>query len=76
MVRLETHYFFASKGSEVYAIDSSKIAIEYLTAKTKEINLDINFKNINAVERLHFLDNYFDAMYSQMFITWVLLMMN
>jgi 2-polyprenyl-3-methyl-5-hydroxy-6-metoxy-1,4-benzoquinol methylase len=37
--------FFASKGLEVYAIDSSNIAIEYLTAKTREMNLDINFKN-------------------------------
>ena len=56
--------FFASKGLEVYAIDSSKIAIEYLTAKTREMNLDINFKNINSVEGLPFFDNYFDAIYS------------
>src|SRR5687768_1108525 len=59
--------FFASKGLEVYAIDSSKIAIEYLTAKTREINLDINFKNVNAVEGMPFFDNYFDAIYSHMF---------
>jgi 2-polyprenyl-3-methyl-5-hydroxy-6-metoxy-1,4-benzoquinol methylase len=59
--------FFASKGLEVYAIDSSKIAIEYLTAKTREMNLDINFKNINSVEGLPFFDNYFDAIYSHMF---------
>ena len=59
--------FFASKGLEVYSIDSSKIAIEYLTAKTREMNLDINFKNINSVEGLPFFDNYFDAIYSHMF---------
>ncbi len=59
--------FFASKGLEVYAIDSSKVAMETLTTKTKELNLDINLKNINAREGLPFPDNYFDAIYSHMF---------
>ena len=31
------------------------------------MNLDINFRNINAVECLPFFDNYFDAIYSHMF---------
>ncbi|MGE5635147.1 MAG: class I SAM-dependent methyltransferase [Deltaproteobacteria bacterium] len=59
--------FFASKGLEVYAIDSSKVAIENLTTKTKKLNLDINLKNINAVEGLPFSNNLFDAVYSHMF---------
>jgi len=59
--------FFASKGLEVYAIDSSKIAIENLTAKTKELNLDINLKNVNALKGLPFSNDYFDAVYSHMF---------
>jgi ubiquinone/menaquinone biosynthesis C-methylase UbiE len=59
--------FFASKGLEVYAIDSSNIAIDNLTAKAKELNLGINLKNVNAVEGVPFFDNYFDAVYSHMF---------
>ena len=59
--------FFASKGLEVYAIDSSKIAIENLKSKTKELHLDINLKNIDAIEGLPFSNNLFDAVYSHMF---------
>ncbi|HJU59864.1 MAG TPA: class I SAM-dependent methyltransferase [Nitrososphaeraceae archaeon] len=59
--------YFASKGLEVFAIDSSKIAIENLTIKAKELNFDINLKNINAVEGLPFHNNHFDAVYSHMF---------
>jgi SAM-dependent methyltransferase len=59
--------FFASKGLYVHAIDSSKVAIENLTTKTKELNLDINLKYINAVEGLPFSNGYFDAVYSHMF---------
>ena len=59
--------FFASKELDVYAIDSSKVAIDNLTAKTKELNLDINLKYINIIERLSFLDSHFDAIYSHMF---------
>jgi ubiquinone/menaquinone biosynthesis C-methylase UbiE len=59
--------FFASKGLEVYAIDSSAVAIENLRIKTKELNLDINLKNINALEGLPFSNDYFDAVYSHMF---------
>ncbi len=40
--------FFASKGLNVYAIDSSKVAIENLATKAKELHIDINLKNINA----------------------------
>ena len=59
--------FFASKGLKVYAIDSSKIAIENLRIKSKRLNLDINLKNLNAVEGLPFLDSHFDSVYSHMF---------
>lgn len=59
--------FFDSKGLEVYAVDLSKIAIETLIAKAKTLNLDINLKNINAVEGLPFSNDYFDAVYSHMF---------
>lgn len=59
--------FFASKGLEVSAIDSSKVAIENLTAKTKESSLNVYLKNNNAVEGLPFHNNHFDAIYSHMF---------
>jgi ubiquinone/menaquinone biosynthesis C-methylase UbiE len=59
--------FFASKGLEVYSIDSSAVAIENLRIKTRELNLDINLKNINALEGLPFSNDYFDAVYSHMF---------
>jgi hypothetical protein len=35
--------------------------------KTNELNLDMKFKNINAIESLPFSDNYFDVVYSHMF---------
>jgi ubiquinone/menaquinone biosynthesis C-methylase UbiE len=53
--------YFASKRLEVYAIDSSKIAIENLTIKANNLNFDINLKNINSVEGLPFHNNHFDA---------------
>ena len=59
--------FFVSKGLEVYAIDSSKVAIENLRIKAKGLNLDIKLKDIDAVKGLPFPDNYFDAIYSHMF---------
>jgi SAM-dependent methyltransferase len=59
--------FFASKGLEVYTIDSSKVAIENLRIKAKGLNLDIKLKNIDAVKGLPFLHNHFDAVYSHMF---------
>ena len=68
--------FFASKGLEVYAIDSSKIAIEYLTAKTREMNLNIYCKNINSVEGLPFSITTLMPFIHICFITWVLLIMN
>ena len=59
--------FFASRGLEVYAIDSSKVAIENLKSKLKELDLNINLKNIDAVEGLPFHNNHFNAVYSHMF---------
>jgi ubiquinone/menaquinone biosynthesis C-methylase UbiE len=59
--------FFASKGLEVYAIDSSKVAIENFRIKSKAMNLDIKLKNIGAVNGLSLPDNHFDAVYSHMF---------
>ena len=66
VVKVET-LFFNSKGLEGYAIDSSKIAIETLKSKLKELNLDIKLKNISALEGLPFSNNHFDAVYSHMF---------
>jgi cyclopropane fatty-acyl-phospholipid synthase-like methyltransferase len=57
--------FFASKGLDVYAIDSSKVGIKNL--KTKEMNFGINLKNINVLEGLPYFNNNFDAVYSHMF---------
>jgi SAM-dependent methyltransferase len=59
--------FFALKGLEVYAIDSSKVAIENLRIKAKGLNLDIKLKNIDVVKGLPFLNKHFDADYSHMF---------
>jgi SAM-dependent methyltransferase len=59
--------FFASKGLEVYAIDSSKVAIKNLRIKAKGLNLDIKLKDIDAVNGLPFLNNHFDAVSSHMF---------
>ena len=59
--------FFASKGLDVHAIDSSKVAIENLRIKAKGLNLDIKLKNMDVVKGLSFSDNHFDAVYSYMF---------
>jgi SAM-dependent methyltransferase len=59
--------FFASKGLEVYAIDSSKIAIENLSSKSKEKNFSLTLKIIDAIQGLPFPNSYFDAVYSHMF---------
>ena len=63
--------FFASKGLEVDAIDSSKVAIENLRIKAKGLNLDIKLKKINALKGLPFHNNHFDAVYSHMFYNMV-----
>ena len=68
--------FFALNGLDVHAIDSFKIEIENLTTKTKELNLDLNLKNVNALEGLPFFNDYFDAVYSYMFYKMGLVMMN
>ena len=44
--KVEILYFFASKGLDVHAIDSSNVAIENLRIKAKAMNLDIKLKNI------------------------------
>ena len=59
--------FFASKGLDVHAIDSSKVGIDNLKSKLKKLDLDINLKNIDAVEGLPFHNNHFDVVYSHMF---------
>ena len=59
--------FFASKGLDVTAIDSSEVAIENLRIKAKEMNIGIKLKNSSALEGLSYPDNYFDAVYSHMF---------
>jgi ubiquinone/menaquinone biosynthesis C-methylase UbiE len=59
--------FFSSNGLEVYAADSSIVAIEGIQ-KFNEINNQlINANCIDAKQGLPFIDNYFDAIYSHMF---------
>jgi 2-polyprenyl-3-methyl-5-hydroxy-6-metoxy-1,4-benzoquinol methylase len=40
--------FFTSKGLDVYAIDSSKVAIENINQKTREKNISLNLKHFQA----------------------------
>ena len=59
--------FFACKGIEVVAIDSSKVAIDVLSKITREKNLPITPMIHNPSEGIPFTDSYFDAVYSHMF---------
>jgi len=60
-------FFFASKGIEVYTIDSSKVAVDALSKLAIEKNLPIHAMTFDARTDLPFDDNYFDAVYSHMF---------
>ena len=59
--------FFANKGLNVHAIDSSKVAIENLNERARKENVSINLKNFDAKRGLPFGNTYFDVVYSHMF---------
>jgi SAM-dependent methyltransferase len=60
-------FFFASKGMEVYTIDSSKVAVDAVSKLAIEKNLPIHAMTFDARTDLPFDDNYFHAVYSHMF---------
>jgi ubiquinone/menaquinone biosynthesis C-methylase UbiE len=59
--------FFASKGINMIAIDSSEVAINTLSKITTEKNLPITTMIHNPLEGIPFDNSYFDAIYSHMF---------
>jgi SAM-dependent methyltransferase len=59
--------FFASKGLNMVAIDSSEVAINTLSKITTEKNLPIRPIINNASDGIPFDNSYFDAVYSHMF---------
>jgi len=59
--------FFASNGLDVYAIDSSKVAIDAFSKITTERKMPIKAVIHNASEGIPFANSYFDAVYSHMF---------
>ncbi len=56
--------FFAFKGIDVVAIDSSQVAVDALSKITKEKNLPTKPMIHNACEGIPFNNSYFDAVYS------------
>ena len=59
--------FFASNGSDVHAIDSSKVALENINKKIKGKNIALHLSHFEVRQDLPFDSNYFDAVYSHMF---------
>jgi SAM-dependent methyltransferase len=59
--------FFASHDLDVYAIDSSKAAIENIKQKIAKENISINLRQFDARQGIPFGNKYFDAVYSHMF---------
>jgi SAM-dependent methyltransferase len=59
--------FFASHDLDVYAIDSSKVAIENIKQKIAKENISINLRQFDARQGIPFGNKYFDAVYSHMF---------
>ena len=59
--------FFASNDLEVYAIDSSTVAIENINQKIKGKNIALHLSHFEVRQDLPFDSNYFDAVYSHMF---------
>jgi SAM-dependent methyltransferase len=60
--------FFAAKGFQIFALDSSQTGIESVNIKEKESGLSsITLKHWDAKEGLPFDNDYFDAVYSHMF---------
>jgi len=62
--------FFASNGIQVAALDYSNAGIEIILNKTKEEKkgLQVNSKTFDIRNALPFPNNYFDAVYSHMFL--------
>jgi SAM-dependent methyltransferase len=59
--------FFASNDLDVYAIDSSKVAIENINQKIKGKNIALHLSHFEARQELPFDSSRFDAIYSHMF---------
>lgn len=59
--------FFASHDLDIYAIDSSKVAIESLKQKIRKEKISIKLRQFDAKQGIPFGNKYFDAVYSHMF---------
>jgi SAM-dependent methyltransferase len=59
--------FFASNGLDVFAIDSSKVAIENINQKIKGKNIALHLSHFEVRQALPFDSSHFDAIYSHMF---------
>ena len=59
--------FFASHNLDIYAIDSSKVAIESLKQKIRKEKISIKLRQFDAKQGIPFGNKYFDAVYSHMF---------
>lgn len=59
--------FFALKGLDVHAIDSSNVAIENIYQKIRGKNISVKLEHFEASKTLPFDSSYFDAVYSHMF---------
>jgi ubiquinone/menaquinone biosynthesis C-methylase UbiE len=59
--------FFASHDLDIYAIDSSKVAIKSIKKKIAKENISIKLKRFDTREGIPFDNTYFDAVYSHMF---------
>jgi len=59
--------FFASNGLDVYALDSSKVAIENIKQKMRGKNISFHLSQIEVRQTLPFDSSHFEAVYSHMF---------
>jgi SAM-dependent methyltransferase len=59
--------FFASNGLDVYAVDSSKVAIENIKQKMRGKNICLHLSHFEVRQTLPFDSSHFDAVYSHMF---------
>jgi ubiquinone/menaquinone biosynthesis C-methylase UbiE len=59
--------FFASHDLDIYAIDSSKVAIESLKQKIRKEKISIKLRQFDAKQGIPFGNKYYDAVYSHMF---------
>ena len=59
--------FFASNGLDVYAVDSSKVAIENIKQKMRGKNICLHLSHFEVRQALPFDSSHFDAVYSHMF---------